>query len=132
MSRLIKLGKLAADQAFWSSEVARLKQLGSDAYSRCFGFDTADDGFGGVYSFGDQCIAKVVADFKRLEQEPYNYISFEEFYSDAVADDRVCEQCQKVRHYRAERMNAKRKLGHIRSAITRIGKSINSQKGDEQ
>jgi hypothetical protein len=132
MNRLLKLEKLAAEQAFWAAEKSRLKQLGAYAYARCEGADTADDGFGGIYEIGGKCIENIAGEFKRFQQEPYNYISFEEFYADAVADDRVCPQCQLTRKYKSERMNAQRKLGYVRSAITRIGKSINSQKGEQQ
>lgn len=132
MSTLLKLEKLAAEHAALASEVSRLKKLGSESFHKCLGIDTADNGFGGVYPIGENCIQAVAGEFKRFQQEPYNYISFEEFYADAVADDRVCENCQLTRKYKAERMIAQRKLGYVRSAITQTGKVINARQGGAQ
>lgn len=124
-----KLFALVKRQAELSVEIIRLKSLGSEEYSKCQGVDTADDGFGGVYAFGTRCIEQVAGEFKDYKQEPYNYISFEEFYSDAVAGDRVCEHCQLVRKYKADRMIAQRKLGYVRSALTNIGKAMIKNNG---
>ena len=122
MSNLAKLAVLAVEQAKLSGEITRLKKLGSEAYSQCLGnIGTA---------IGGSCIEKVATDFRDYRQEPYNYISFEEFYADSVAEDLVCEHCQLTRKYKADRMVAQRQLGYVRSAITRIGKIINSARGE--
>lgn len=131
MNKFEKLALLAAKQASLSGDIARLKNLGSEEYSKCQGRDTADDGTGGVYAIGTSCIEKIATEFRDYRQEDYNFISFEEFYADAVAEELVCEHCQLTRKYKADRMTAQRQLGYVRSAITRIGKVINSLQGGE-
>ncbi len=122
MSNFGKLALLAAKQASLSGDISRLKRLGSEEYSKCQGNNTP-----GCTS----CIEKVAAEFRDFRQEPYNYISFKEFYADALAEDLVCEHCQLTRKHKADRMAAQRQLGYVRSAITRIGKVINSTQGGE-
>lgn len=119
-----KLLRLAADHAYWANQVRHYKEMGAYEYSCCDGVDSAGEGRD-YHTFGIPCIEAVFDELKKTRSEnPYDYYDFDEIYQIAVSENRVCEHCQKARDHKKERIYASRRLGQVRSAITRIGKNL--------
>lgn len=122
---LRQLKKLVTDHAYWSGEVARLKRLGSSAYYSCESASSKNESMGMIdFDPKYNCLQLVIENYKSLPQEPYNFIAFNEFYFEALADGEVCEQCQLCRKYKTERSYAATRLGKVRSGITKIGSRL--------
>lgn len=116
MSSASKLTKLVVDHAHWSDEVRRLKSLGINELSLC-SIPSRHQ--------GGNCLSDVHFDYRNRDN-PYEYMSYEDFYQDSVAGGHVCEHCIAARELRKQRMIARRRLGQIRSAITMTGRKINN------
>ena len=54
----------------------------------------------------------------------YDYTGFEDWYLSDVDEGKICEHCQKARQLKRERGVIGKKLGHVNSQLTVIGKSI--------
>lgn len=125
------LERLIIDHAKWADRVRILRDTGKDAASQCWhGYpseaptpDILDE------AAGTNCIEKVFHTCLRMNEEamPYDGYSYEEVWEEAVASDEVCPACQEVRRLRSERMNAQRRLGAIRAAITRVGRRLQAE-----
>lgn len=131
VKQLKQLTKLATDHAYWSGEVERLKQLGSDAYYSCVSARSKNEAMG-MIGFDPEyaCLQVVAESYKVLPQEPGNFIGFNEFYFNALAEGEVCEQCQLCRKYKTERSYAATRLGQVRSGITKLGNRLSDKSGE--
>ena len=116
--------KLIADHALYSDKIRRLKKLGSEAFFKC---ERIQD----TMSVSVTCIESAISDYKALMTDPTEFISFEEFFLVVVDEGSVCKHCLECRRLKKERAEAGRRLGQIRSAITKIGRRL-QQEGDEK
>lgn len=110
------LEKLAMDHAYWADKVRQEKKAGEQAAAACIKGGCIDP------------IFQVWGKNEGFNEDGSRSISFEEAYSNACANGAVCNSCQAVRRHRAERMKARRQLGHIRSAITNAGRALKRKK----
>lgn len=117
MSTESKYAKLISDHAHWADEVRRLKNLGANEFSLC----TRP-----AYYQGGNCISDLYFDYKNQGCNPYEIVSYEDFYRDSVAGGHVCEHCIAAIELRKQRMIARRRLGQIRAAITMAGRRLNT------
>ena len=114
------IATLVRSHAFWADEVQRLKKLGSDAFFRCVRLQEQGR---------ESCIEAVLNEYRDLNRDPYENIDFDEFYQNCVDSGEVCEHCQECRAIKAKRGKAGRRLGQVRSAMTRIGRRMIMEDG---
>lgn len=112
---MANLKKLAIEHARWSQIVRETKQESSQ-----FECDSCT-----AYK-PETCIEKV---YNTVAVEnsglPHGQrISFEEVWSDAVLEGYVCSECIKIRQLKKKRVHASRRLGQVRTAITKTGASM--------
>ena len=128
MNRLEQYQNLIVSHAYWAGEVKKFKEEGSKEFDLC---ETS-----GPQTNYENCIGQQIDKWK--EETPAirtmydDLISFEEFYSEAVASGEVCEHCQRLRELKDKRTFASKRLGQVRSAITRIGNKLNSDNAKVQ
>lgn len=122
MNRLEQYQNLIASHAYWAGEVKKLKEEGSKEFNLC---ETSGPQTNYENCIGQQ-INKWKADTPAIRTMYDDLISFEDFYSDAISNGEVCEHCQRLRELKDKRSFASKRLGQVRSAITRIGNKLNS------
>lgn len=116
----MSLVKLAKDHAYWADKVRDLyRQSQQICCSRS-------------QPSGRTCINKAFEETRdhNLDCHYDEYICYEEVWQDMVAAGEVCGDCKKHRELKKQRMYARRRLGVIRGAITRVGRTI-MEDGDE-
>lgn len=120
MNKLEQYQNLIANHAYWAGEVKKLKEEGSKEFSLCKAA-TMEANY-------ENCIGQQLDKWKleMAEAEWQDRIDFNNFYLDAVSNGDVCEHCQKLRELKDKRTFASKRLGQVRSAITRIGNKLNS------
>ncbi|WP_116364441.1 hypothetical protein [Parahaliea mediterranea] len=123
----MKHQQLFIDHAYWTAERKRLQEAGSEEMSKC---DRVQAGLE-RFKFNEKtCIESVHEAWRSQPGDPYSGgPSFEEDWLEAISEGSVCEHCINVRDLRKQRMAAGRKLGGIRSAITRIGQRLAKANG---
>ena len=134
MNKLQKLEKLMADHAYWSGEIKRLKLEGENAYSSCLRLKKEDSD--NLLSLLAKPMQKTCIEIAYSENQAVNselsiygdHERFNETFTEMVYCGEICEHCQLTRDLKSERMNARRRLGQVRSAITRVGQGINRAK----
>lgn len=117
-----KLENLIAGHAYWSDKKNELKLKGSEEASKCLRqekhySDLASEGF------SISCIEVAFNYLKELRDDGGNYGEVYSF-DEAWGEVETCQHCNNVRTLKAERMKASRRLGAIRSAMTRVGRTI--------
>lgn len=113
------LAKLIKDHAFWSDEVRRLKKEGETASTFCLKYRPKI----GVIDQDKpyDCIQESWAEYQYQGKSQYgDWMNYNEIFDNSEP----CEHCVNVRKLKAERMQARRRLGSIRGAITRVGRSL--------
>lgn len=123
------LEKLAHDHAYWADRVRTLKRLGEQSASGCDRRQRkADlpDTENWARANGDTCIQAAYEEWRNSDLNEYGQYEtgFEEFWDEAISEGRACLSCQNVRRYKAERMQARKRLGAVRAAITRVGRRL--------
>jgi len=122
MNKLEQYQNLIASHAYWAGEVSKLKAEGKKEFALCEK--------SGPQTNYENCIGQQFNKWKSetpaIRAMYEDLISFEEFYSEAVACGEVCEHCQRLRELKDKRSFASKRLGQVRSAITRIGNKLNS------
>lgn len=122
MNQLDQYQNLFANHAYWAGEVSKLKAEGKKEFALCEA--------SGPETNYENCIGiqfkKWKSDINETKTQYDDFISFEEFYSEAVSGGEVCEHCQRLRELKDKRTFASKRLGQVRSAITRIGNKLNS------
>jgi hypothetical protein len=115
------LNKLVAAHAYWSDKKRVLKAQGAHEASSCEGLDTC----------GTTCIDRVIEQMRDSNKDnPYDGYDFEETWAVMCGDDEVCQHCKNVRTLKAQRVKASQRLGAVRGAMTRIGRTL-EYKGDK-
>lgn len=122
MNKLEQYQNLIARHAYLAGEVSRLKEEGRKQFNLC---ETSSPQTNYENCIGQQ-INKWKSETPAIRTMYDEFISFEEFYSEAVASGEVCEHCQRLRELKDKRSFASKRLGQVRSAITRIGNKLNS------
>ena len=120
MSKLEKYQNLIARHAYWAGEVKKLKEEGSKEFSLC---ETR-----GQQTNYENCIGQQLNEWKLsvAVTEWADRVDFNNFYLESVSCGYVCEHCQRLRELKDKRSFASKRLGQVRSAITRIGNKLNS------
>lgn len=123
------LEKLSREHARLSDLVRQIKKRSQEAAASCdrykslpgLSLEQIEDGYQ-----GGNCIHVVFQDWEGSPRTGWGEYecSFEELYAEAVESGDVCTSCQNVRRYKAERVAARRKLGRIRAALTRVGRRL--------
>ena len=122
----MNLEKLIKDRAFWVEEKKRLKQLMALKLSECEGGDF-DDTITNEYisknagNYFETCINNTWHTVNILNREGGDFYSFNE-----ILENYGCEKCNEARSIKYEIGNAGRRIGGIHSAMTRIGRKLNS------
>lgn len=122
----MSIEKLVIDHAYWSDEVRRLKKAGEKASEICAKYRPSGSVIlanRGPYS----CIEAAWAEYNG--QEPREFGDWMH-YDDVFEHSEPCEHCISVRKLKAKRMQARRRLGSVRGAITRVGRSLSDKSGD--
>lgn len=116
------LQRLFIDHAKWADRSRALRNAGKEMSAQCSRIRQLDVA-------RHNCIEKVFHECLNMNKEaaPYDGYSYEEVWEEAVASNEVCPACQEVRRLRFERMNAQRRLGAIRAAITRVGRRLQAE-----
>lgn len=120
-----KLIRIAADHAYWAERVSIHKRKGSDHLMECiirtYEINTLDKPKNPKH-----CIEKVREEVIDLNFNSswHDGYEFDEIWHEMVESGEVCKDCQSCREHRKQRIYASRRLGQVRSAITRIGKSL--------
>lgn len=122
MNKLKQYQALIARHAYLDGEVSKLKAEGKKEFNLC---KTRGPQTNYANCTGLQ-FKKWEADVPVTRTVYDEFISFEEFYSEAVANGEVCEHCQRLRELKKFRSFASKRLGQLRGAITRIGNKLNS------
>lgn len=126
----MSIEKLVRDHAHWADRARELKELGSKAADICARRQpkpgmSDEERWRALNS--ENCIAATYNDWDK-NSDPREYggreQSFEEWWHEARASGDACDACQRVRDLRAERMLARRRLGAVRAAITRVGRAL--------
>lgn len=106
-----KLENLIAGHAYWADKKAELKALSLAEFHSC-----TSDTFN-----GDHCYEKAYQDLKEeMHEDPRTSPHFEDSF-DAIEP---CEHCIKHRDLKRKAAIASRRLGQIRSAMTRVGRKL--------
>lgn len=130
----MNLEKMVRDHAHWADKVRELKRQGESAASNCVrnraaSWMSMDERL--RTSLAGNCIEATYQDWK-ANADPAEYggteQSFEEWWAEARASGTACDNCQRVRDLRAERMLARKRLGAVRAAITRVGRTLPEQR----
>ena len=108
-----KIMDLLSKRAELTMEFKKLKAEGSNEFSLC----TGDAG---------GCLTRSHNEWESTMRhaEYYEYTSFEDWYLEDVAEGKICEHCQKARKLKRDRGVIGKRLGHVNSQLTVIGKSI--------
>jgi hypothetical protein len=109
--------ELVRDHAHWADKRKYLKLKGAEEAGLC-------TRFGPENGYSKNCIDIAFDEFRECNVSPYEMINFEEIYNERLIDGEVCQHCQNVRKLKEERMYAGRRLGAVRSAITKMGRRI--------
>lgn len=125
----MSLEKLARDHAYWADRVRTLKKLGEQSASGCDRRQMKSglsDQENWARANGDTCIHVAYGEWRNsdLNELGQYETGFEEFWEEAILEGRACLACQNVRRYKAERMQARNRLGAVRAAITRVGRRL--------
>lgn len=77
-------------------------------------------------SYRENCIEFVYRLVSGMKADtPYdNQVSFAEVWDEELAGGNVCPGCVRIRELKRQRVEASRKLGQIRSAITKAGEHL--------
>lgn len=117
--------KLIAGHAYWADKKAELKAEGELEASSCEGLDSCEDNHNQIVQFGTTCIQKTIDELDLIRSEnPNDHYSFEEVWNNKDVDDEICQHCKNVRSLKSERVKASRRLGAIRAAMTRVGRTL--------
>ena len=122
MNKLEQYQNLIASHAYLACEASKLKAEGKKEFALC---EKRSPQTTYENCIGQQ-INKWKAETPAIRTMYDDFISFEEFYSEAVSSGEVCEHCQRLRELKDKRTFASKRLGNVRSAITRIGNKLNS------
>ena len=112
---------LIAGHAYWSDRKRQLKAEGCEEAAKCdktSGWDIFIS-----RTTPKSCIELVIESIKD-QFDGYYAPTFNEVWNEMVEDGEVCQHCQNVRSLKRERMKASRRLGAIRSAMTKMGRKI--------
>lgn len=122
------LKRLAMEHARWSRVKRDTKkeasQIDCDRNSPEQAHFNGGDFFARISA--ENCIERVyrlVAD-ANSEMSYDDQVSFPEVWDEELASDNVCPGCIRIRELKRERVEASRKLGQIRSAITKAGEHL--------
>lgn len=120
MNKLEQYQNLIASHAYWAGEVKKLKEEGSKEFNLCEK--------SGPQTNYENCIGQQLNKWKlsMAVTEWADRVDFNNFYLEAVSCGEVCEHCQRLRELKDKRSFASKRLGQVRSAITRIGNKLNS------
>lgn len=131
----MSIEKLLINHAYWSDRIRELKELSSQAISDCTRLREMTESTESLVFDGwtgrptpHNCIEYVYSSWSSGFDPVYENITFEEVWADAVVEGDVCQSCQDVRRYKTERISARRRLGAIRAAITRVGRRLAKEK----
>lgn len=116
-----KLENLIAGHAYWADKKAELKAQSLVEFHSCDGMDTAGEG-NNFHSFGKSCYERAHIDHEECMEEsgPYESPNF----IDSFEAIEPCEHCVKHRDLKSKAAIASRRLGQIRSAMTRVGRKL--------
>ena len=119
MNKLEQYQNLIASHAYWAGEVSKLKAEGKKEFNLC---ETS-----GPQTNYENCIGQQLNKWKfcMADAEWADIVDFNNFYSEAVSSGEVCEHCQRLRELKDKRSFASKRLGQVRSAITRVGNKLN-------
>lgn len=108
--------RLMRDHAYWAGRVRDLKRQSSDAL-----WETSGCGHD-----GRTCIDVAFQECGEMNEDdaPGEGCTFEEVWESMLAEAKVCWHCQQMRRLKAERIQASRRLGAVRAAITRVGRRL--------
>ena len=120
MNKLEQYQNLIVSHAYWAGEVSKLKAEGKKEFNLC---ETS-----GPQTNYENCIGQQLNKWKfsMAVTEWADRVDFNNFYLEAVSCGEVCEHCQRLRELKDKRSFASKRLGQVRSAITRIGSKLNS------
>ena len=118
MNKLEQYQNLIASHAYWAGEVSKLKEEGRKEFNLC---ETS-----GPQTNYENCIGQQINKWKfsMTVTEWADRVDFNNFYLESVANGEVCEHCQRLRELKDKRSFASKRLGQVRSAITRIGNKL--------
>lgn len=110
-----KLEKLMADHAYWTAERKRLKEEGSEEYSKCERANSPR------YGWLPTCLQHAYSEWQTLHKDnPFDQYQYDEI----LEEEGYCTHCQRTRELKRQRAIAGQRLGAVRSAITRIGNRL--------
>jgi len=119
------LQRLAMEHARWSRVKRETKKEAGQIY--CERQQSAE----GLSSFlipsrRENCIEFVYRLVSGMKADtPYdNQVSFAEVWDEELAGGNICPGCVRIRELKRQRVEASRKLGQIRSAITKAGEHL--------
>jgi hypothetical protein len=119
--------QLIAGHAYWSDKAKEDLSIHFDLKDSCainVGFPPSGNCFEKAYKL----VGQNRADADEAFEEGYGdwcTASFDEIFSGTSTHDfEACDHCKKVRDLKKKRTYAKRRLGAIRAAMTRVGRNI--------
>lgn len=130
----MSIQKLVADHAFWADEIRRLKKAGQEEAAACIYLEAstikaASSNGSRSLMHGTNCIERA---WNELQEEravsPFEHWEYDEIFENLEPE--ACEHCRKVRELRRERMNASKRLGAVRAAITRVGRRLQEEEAE--
>jgi len=116
-----KLENLVAAHAYWADKKADLKAKSLIEFHLCEGFYTAGEG-NNFHAFGQSCYTRAREDLLNCMEESHPYSSPN--FTDSFECIDPCKHCVKHRDLKRKAAIASRRLGQIRSAITKIGRKL--------
>ena len=115
--KMSKLENLIAGHAYWTDKKAELKAQSSKEYHLC---DRVNQ-----FDYDGHCFNKAHEHWQaeiEMAQEEQSY--GQPYFDDSFDEIEPCDHCIKSRSIKAEKVKASRRLGQIRSAITRVGRKL--------
>ena len=110
-----KLNNLVIRAAYYKKLYSELKRKGSAEFQKCKRAD--------IENAIDSCLHNCYREWKA--QDVYasfeDYIGFEEWYENELAEGKICEHCQECRELKKQRSIIGKKMGAANAAITKVG-----------
>lgn len=123
--------RLIASHAYWADRIRWLRNEGMEYAASC----ERRQAEAGAYwedvaelMLNDTCIEAAYKEAGERVNPMYDeQVNFISVWHEMVKNGTACHACQQVRKLRGERIQAKRKLGGVRAAMTRVGRRLLEQ-----
>ncbi len=120
--------RLMASHAYWAEQVKELRRRTSESLDNCTRVQPIQGSQGfPLCPMHDNCIENAYQEWKASDSPYDGGPSFEEVWGDMIEEGEVCIHCQRTRQLKKRRAEAGRRLGQVRSAITKAGRKFQEE-----